>query len=60
LVEVGFGGLDSFSDAIEQPDLLNVDVPVEDHFLTSSYEKVMNIYGRFQQESIALGLSELR
>ena len=32
----------------------------EDHFLTSTYEKVVNIFGRFQQESIALGLSELR
>lgn len=60
LVEVGSGDLVSFSDAIEQPDLFNVTEPVEEHFLTSSYEKVMNIYGRFQQESIALGLSELR
>lgn len=59
-VEMGFGGLDSFSNSIEQPDIFNVDEPVEEHFLTSSYEKVMNIYGRFQQESIALGLSELR
>jgi superfamily II DNA or RNA helicase len=33
---------------------------VEEHFLTTSYEKVVNIFGRFQQESIALGLSELR
>ncbi|MDG1751813.1 MAG: DEAD/DEAH box helicase family protein [Thalassotalea sp.] len=33
---------------------------VEEHFLTSSYEKVVNIFGRFQQEAIALGLSELR
>jgi hypothetical protein len=33
---------------------------VEEHFLTSSYERVVNIFGRFQQESIALGLSELR
>ena len=33
---------------------------VEEHFLTSSYKKVVNIYGRFKQESIALGLSELR
>ena len=33
---------------------------IEEHFLTSSYEKVVNIFGRFQQESIALGLSELR
>lgn len=32
----------------------------DEHFLTSSYEKVVNIFGRFQQESIALGLSELR
>jgi superfamily II DNA or RNA helicase len=33
---------------------------IEENFLTSSYEKVVNIFGRFQQESIALGLSELR
>ena len=33
---------------------------VEEHFLTSSYDKVVNIFGRFQQEVIALGLSELR
>jgi superfamily II DNA or RNA helicase len=32
----------------------------EEHFLTSSYEKIVNIFGRFQQESIALGLSDLR
>jgi superfamily II DNA or RNA helicase len=32
----------------------------EEHYLTSSYEKVVNIFGRFKQESIALGLSELR
>jgi superfamily II DNA or RNA helicase len=32
----------------------------DDHFLTSSYEKVVNIFGQFEQESIALGLSELR
>jgi superfamily II DNA or RNA helicase len=32
----------------------------DDHFLTSSYEKVVNIFGQFKQESIALGLSELR
>ncbi|ASP46914.1 DEAD/DEAH box helicase family protein [Colwellia sp. 6M3] len=33
---------------------------VEKHFLTNAYERVINISGRFQQESIALGLSELR
>jgi len=32
----------------------------DEHFLTSSYEKVVNIFGQFKQESIALGLSELR
>ena len=31
-----------------------------EHYLTSTYEKVVNIFGRFQQESIALGLSELK
>ncbi|MGP9669789.1 DEAD/DEAH box helicase [Pseudoalteromonas sp. AOP31-A2-14] len=30
------------------------------HFLTTSYEQVVNIFGRFKQEAIALGLSELR
>jgi superfamily II DNA or RNA helicase len=33
---------------------------IEEHFLTSSYDKVVNVFGRFQQESIALGLSGLR
>jgi superfamily II DNA or RNA helicase len=32
----------------------------DDHFLTNSYEKVVNIFGRFKQETIALGLSGLR
>lgn len=32
----------------------------DEHFLTSSYEKVVNIFGRFKQESIVLGLSDLR
>jgi superfamily II DNA or RNA helicase len=32
----------------------------DEHFLTSSYEKVVNIFGQFKQESIALGLSELK
>ena len=32
---------------------------VDKHYLTSSYEKVVNVFGRFQQEAIALGLSEL-
>jgi hypothetical protein len=33
---------------------------VDEHYLSTSYEKVINIFGRFKQESIALGLSELR
>ena len=33
---------------------------VDEHYLSTSYEKVVNIFGRFKQESIALGLSELR
>ena len=32
----------------------------DEHFLTKSYEKMVNIFGRFKQESITLGLSELR
>ncbi len=60
LIEVDIGGLDSFSEVIEQPHLLNIDEPIEKHFLTNSYERVVNVYGRFQQEAIALGLSELR
>tara|TARA_R110001583_G_scaffold51161_7_gene159729 strand:+ start:1755 stop:3188 length:1434 start_codon:yes stop_codon:yes gene_type:complete len=32
----------------------------ESHFLTRSYEQVVNIFGRFKQEAVALGLSELK
>jgi len=60
LVEIGLGGSDSFGEGIEQPDLFTIDEPIKEHYLTSSYERVVNVYGRFQQESIALGLSELR
>jgi len=56
MVEIGFGGLDDFSDVIDKTNFYDV----EEHYLTSSYERVVNIYGRFQQESIALGLSDLR
>ncbi len=48
-------------DSIVEPSAFNETSKVADeHFLTSSYEKVVNIFGRFQQEAIALGLSELR
>ena len=52
--------LNGFDDVVEQPEFYGVKEVVEDHFLTSSYERVVNVYGRFQQEAIALGLSELR
>ncbi|WP_441004014.1 DEAD/DEAH box helicase [Pseudocolwellia agarivorans] len=32
----------------------------DEHYLTASYDKVVNIFGQFKQEAIALGLSELR
>lgn len=32
----------------------------DEHYLTTSYDKVVNIFGQFKQEAIALGLSELR
>jgi len=60
LVEIALGGSDNFSEVIEQPDLFNIDEPIKEHYLTNSYERVVNVYGRFQQEAIALGLSELR
>jgi superfamily II DNA or RNA helicase len=49
-----------FDSSIDHPTFEEVSGIVEEHFLTSSYEKVVNIFGRFQQEAIALGLSELR
>jgi superfamily II DNA or RNA helicase len=55
--ELELGGFDNL---IEHRAFDRTSETVEEHFLTSSYEKVVNIFGRFQQESIALGLSELR
>jgi superfamily II DNA or RNA helicase len=52
--------LSGFYSVIEHQAFEETSGIAEDHFLTSSYEKVVNIFGRFQQESIALGLSELR
>jgi hypothetical protein len=42
----------------EKTDLQGNDV--SEKCLTSSYEQVLNIFGRFKQEAIELGLSELR
>ncbi|MBA6294557.1 DEAD/DEAH box helicase [Colwellia sp. MB02u-9] len=55
--ELELGG---FDDLIQHRGFHRASETVEEHFLTSSYEKVVNIFGRFQQEAIALGLSELR
>jgi superfamily II DNA or RNA helicase len=55
--ELELSGFDNF---IDHPALEGTSETVEEHFLTSSYEKVVNVFGRFQQEAIALGLSELR
>ena len=55
--ELEFSGFDNLSESHVFEETNEV---VEEHFLTSSYEKVVNIFGRFQQEVIALGLSELR
>ncbi|MDO6486262.1 DEAD/DEAH box helicase family protein [Colwellia sp. 6_MG-2023] len=52
--------INGFESVIDHSDSDESTAAVDDHFLTSSYEKVVNIFGRFQQESIALGLSELR
>mgnify|MGYP003624701332 FL=1 len=55
--ELELGGFDTVIDHQTFEETSNI---VEEHFLTSSYEKVINIFGQFQQEAIALGLSELR
>jgi len=49
-----------FGSNIEQEDLDEVRSSENEHYLTTSYAKVINIFGQFKQESIALGLSELR
>jgi superfamily II DNA or RNA helicase len=57
LMDIDFNGFDD----VFEPSVSSVKSTVDDeHFLTSSYDKVVNIFGRFQQEAIALGLSELR
>lgn len=55
--ELKFNG---FNNIVEHESVDEMSVIAEEHFLTSSYEKVVNIFGQFKQESIALGLSELK
>ena len=52
--------ISEFEDATEHRALEETSSIAEEHFLTSSYEQVVNVFGQFQKESIALGLSELR
>ena len=51
--------LSDFESNINQDRCHEITVDDEQHYLTTSYEKVVNIFGRFKQEAIALGLSEL-
>jgi superfamily II DNA or RNA helicase len=51
---------DNSTDFFDQPTMSNKPDPTEKHFLTDAYEQIINVSGRFQQEAIALGLSELR
>lgn len=51
---------DYFDDFFDQPVMNNGPEVTEEHFLTGAYERIINISGRFQQEAIALGLSELQ
>ena len=52
--------LNEFDRVVEPSTFDEISKVDDEHFLTRSYEKVVNIFGRFQQEAIALGLSELR
>ena len=45
---------------IRHGELNEVSARADVHYLTDSYEKVVNIFGQFKQEAIALGLSELK
>ncbi len=56
-IEIELNGLDNVRKLTDFDETSKI---AEEHFLTNSYEKVVNIFGRFQQEAIALGLSELR
>ena len=52
--------VNDFESDITHVDFDDVSVATDEHYLTTSYEKVVNVFGRFKQETIALGLSELR
>ena len=52
--------LSGFESRIKHEDFDEISTRADVHYLTDSYEKVVNIFGQFKQEAIALGLSELR
>jgi superfamily II DNA or RNA helicase len=52
--------LSGFGNNIRHDELNKVSARADVHHLTDSYEKVVNIFGQFKQEAIALSLSELR
>lgn len=52
--------VDGFESGISPLNFDEINDVADDHYLTTSYEKVVNIFGRFQQEAISLGLSGLR
>ncbi|TWX68475.1 AAA family ATPase [Colwellia demingiae] len=52
--------LSNFGNNIKHEELDGVNTRADVHYLTDSYEKVVNIFGQFKQEAIALGLSDLR
>ncbi|NQZ83309.1 MAG: DEAD/DEAH box helicase family protein [Colwellia sp.] len=52
--------LGDFEDNVTSDVFEEVSKVPDEHYLTTSYDKVVNIFGQFKQEAIALGLSELR
>ena len=57
IVEIELNGFDVVSESSSSDEFNDSS---EEHYLTSSYDRAVNVFWRFQQESIALGLSELR
>lgn len=51
--------VDGFESEFRNIDYGEISTVGDDHYLTTSYEKVVNIFGRFKQETIELGLSGL-
>ncbi|MCI2286175.1 DEAD/DEAH box helicase family protein [Colwellia sp. MSW7] len=52
--------LSELDDVVKDADFHSKEQIMDEQFLINSYEKMVNIFGKFKQESIALGLSDLR